>query len=237
MNDIKELYKVNNEVLSDAFERVVAEIHIRKQRDNLKTFMICGCEPSVGSTTVSINLAISMADSGWKTLLIDADMRKRAKHKRLTDGDEKGFADYLTGKAQLNEVVCKTNTAGLDYIASGASDASIMGMFCSTNAEKFLKEVKEKYDYIIFDMPSLSSAFDASVMAAQIDGTVLVTKQSTGTVKFIKEAKAKLTTAGANILGIVVNKVDASEYRRAVKNYDYFEKQQYFVRPKKARKA
>lgn len=237
MSDIKELYKVNNEVLSDAFERVVAEIHIRKQRDNLKTFMICGCEPGVGSTTVSINLAISMADSGWKTLLIDADMRKRAKHKRLTDGDEKGFADYLTGKAQLNEVVCKTNTDGLDYIASGASDASIMGMFCSTNAEKFLKEVKEKYDYIIFDMPSLSSAFDASVMAAQIDGTVLVTKQSTGTVKFIKEAKAKLTTAGANILGIVVNKVDASEYRRAVKNYDYFEKQQYFVRPKKARKA
>ncbi len=237
MSEIKELYTVKNDVLNDAFERVVAEIHIRKQRDNLKTFMICGCEPSVGSTTVSINLAISMANSGWKTLLIDADMRKRAKHKRLTDGNEKGFADFLTGKAQLNEVIIPTNTEGLDYVASGVSDASIMGMFCSTNAEKFLTEVKAQYDYIIFDMPSLSTAFDASVMAAQIDGTVLVTKQSTGTIKFIKEAKAKLTTAGANILGIVVNKVDAPEYRRAVKNYDYFEKQQYFVRPKKARKA
>ncbi len=237
MSEIKELYTVKNEVLSDAFERVVAEIHIRKQRDNLKTFMICGCEPSVGSTTISINLAISMANSGWKTLLIDADMRKRAKHKRLTDGNEIGLADYLTGRADFDEVIYETNTDGLDYVASGASDLSIMGMLCSTNAEKFLKEVKEKYDYIIFDMPSMSSAFDASVLAAQIDGTVLVTKQGTGTIKYVKEAKAKLTTAGANILGIVVNKVDASEYRRAVKNYDYFEKQQYFVKPKMTRKA
>lgn len=237
MNEIKELYTVKNDVLSDAFERVVAEIHIRKQRDNLKTFMICGCEPGVGSTTISINLAISMANSGWRTLLIDADMRKRAKHKRLTDGDEIGFADYLTGRADLSDVICETNTEGLDYVASGASDASIMGMFCSTNAETFLQEVKEEYDYIIFDMPSLSSAFDASVLAAQIDGTVLVTKQGTGTTKYIKEAKAKLTTARANILGIVVNKVDASEYRRAVKNYDYFEKQQYFVKPNMKRKA
>lgn len=233
MSDIKNLYKVNNDVLSDAFERVVAEIHIRKQRDDLKTFMICGCEPGVGSTTISINLAISMANSGWKTLLIDADMRKAAKHKRLTDGDEVGLADYLTGKADLKDVISKTNNEGLDYIASGVSDASIMGMFCSANAESFMDEVKSNYDYIIFDMPSLASAYDASVMAAQIDGTVLVTKQATGTVKYIKEAKDKLTKAGANILGVIVNKVEASEYRHSLKNYDYFDKQRYKVKRKK----
>lgn len=237
MKEVKNFYKVTSEILNDAFDRVVAEIHIRKQRDNLKTFMICGCEPGVGSTTVSINLAISMANSGWKTLLIDADMRKAAKHKKHSDKNELGLADYLNGGAKLSDVVAKTNTENLDFISSGVSDASIMGMFCSTNCDKFLEEVKANYDYIIFDMPSFASAFDASVMAAQIDGTVLVTKQGTGTIKFIKEAKAKLTTAGANILGIIVNKVEISEYRKAVKNYDYFEKQQYFVKPKKARKA
>lgn len=231
----KELYQVKSDILNDAFDRVVAEIHIRKQRDDLKTFMICGCEPGAGSTTIAINLAISMANSGWKTLLIDADMRKRAKHKRLTDGDEKGFSNYLSGVSKLNDVIIDTNTGNLDYVASGYSGENIMGMFCSTNATTFIDEVKQNYDYIIFDMPSLSSAFDASVMAAQVDGTVLVTKQGVGTVKFVKEAKAKLAVAGANILGIIVNKVDLPEYRRAVKNYDYFDKQKYYV--KKGKKA
>lgn len=233
----KTLYQIKSDVLNDAYDRVVAEIHIRKERDNLKTFMICGCEPGVGSTTIAINLAISMANSGWKTLLIDADMRKAVKDKRLNDDLETGLADYLTGKGNLKSVTMTTNNDNLSYIGSGYSDASIMGMFCSTNAKKFLEEVKAEYDYIIFDMPSLASAFDASVMAAQIDGTVLVTKQGTGKIKNIKEAKNKMVNAGGNILGIIVNKVDAKEYRRAVKNFDYFKKQKYYVSSKKNRKA
>lgn len=233
----KTLYQNKSEYLNDAFDRIVAEIHIRKERGGLKTFMICGCEPGVGSTTIAINLAIAMANAGWKTLLVDADMRKAVNDKRLNDNVEAGLADFLIGKADFNKVVNKTNYDCLSYISSGVASASVTGMFCSNNAKVFLEEVKSQYDYVIIDMPSMASSFDASVLAASIDGTVLVTKQGTGKKKYIMEAKNKLINAGGNILGIIVNKVDNNEYRKAVKNFDYFKKQKYYVRSKKSRKA
>ena len=73
----KEIYRSNNQTLNDAYDRIAAEIHIKKQKKDYKTFLVTGCESGVGSTTVVISLATSMALAGWKTALVDVDMRKR----------------------------------------------------------------------------------------------------------------------------------------------------------------
>ena len=84
-NQIKNIYKSDNSVLNDAYDRLAAQLFIKKQNSDLKVIAVSGTEPGVGSTSICINLAISMANAGWKTLLMDADLRKESRLKRLNE--------------------------------------------------------------------------------------------------------------------------------------------------------
>ena len=80
-----EIYKSDNYVLNDSFDQAVMNLHIMKKQNGYKSFVVCGCEAGNGATTVSINLAAALASSGYKTVLIDGDMRKKTKYKRLNE--------------------------------------------------------------------------------------------------------------------------------------------------------
>lgn len=229
MRNFKNIYQNHNEVLNDAFDRLVAQIHIKKQKNNLKTFVVCGSEPGVGTTTIAINLAIAMAEAGWKTLLVDADFRKLGKDKHLTDTDENGIIEFLEGGSTLNEITTPTNYDFLSYIANGKDDRNAINSVCSAGMQEFMNMVAGRFDYVILDTPSLSSSIDAAVLSSLADATVLITSQlNRYTKKSIKEAKKQLDNAGANILGVVVNNVEQQEYRRVMKDYDYFKKEKYY---------
>ena len=88
-NKVLDIYRPKNETLNDAFDRLVVTIHHQNRMYNHKTFVITGCEPMVGTTTISLNNTISLAMSGFKTILIDRDIRKDGKYKRISDKDEK----------------------------------------------------------------------------------------------------------------------------------------------------
>jgi len=231
MNKVKNIYQSKNYMLNDAFDRIVAQIHMKKQKDQLSTFAICGTQPGVGTTSIAINLAISMAMSGWKTLLIDGDLRKISKEKRLGDSEDIGLAEYLSQRADLEEVVYPTNYEMLSYIPSGIDSDRIVSDLCSVRMQQLVQQYENEYDYVIIDTPAMSAAVDGSIVGNIVDGVVLVTSQRKGyTIKAIKDARRDLERVGANILGIVVNQVDAAEYRRALKNYDYFKKRKYITK-------
>ena len=91
---MKELYRQKNEIVTDAYDRLAVTIHLKNKLYGYKSFMICGSEPGVGTTTTAIELAISMSAAGWKTILIDCDMRKDVAYKRLNENREKGLYEY-----------------------------------------------------------------------------------------------------------------------------------------------
>ncbi len=213
--------------MNDAYDRLAARLYIKKQQGELKAITVCGTEPGVGSTTICINLAISMAEAGWKTLLIDADLRKGIRVKRLNE-ETTGLAEYIDLGKKLEDVVSKTNHQGLFYLSSGNVNVNAVSALCSVRMKELMAKLKEEYDYIILDAPAMSSAPDAAILSTVVDGILLVTSQKKGyTVKAIATAQKQLEEDGANILGIVVNDVDENEYRRAMKNYDYFKKHKY----------
>lgn len=224
----KEIYRSKNQILNDAYDRIAAEIHIKKQQKGYKTFLVTGCESGVGSTTVVISLATSMALAGWKTVLVDVDMRKRESDKRLNEDVSKGLSDFLRSEAEYKEIVTKTNYDSLDYISSGNHSQNTVSLLCSSRMIELLNELKQNYDYIIIDIPAMTSAIDASVLATISDAVVMVAAQLKTAKRTLKSAVHQLERVNANILGVVVNRVEEDEYRRVMKNYDYFRKRKYF---------
>lgn len=231
MKKLKTIYQSNDSVLNDSYDRMVAKIYIKKQKENLTSFAFCGTEPGVGTTTIAINVAIAMAQAGWKTLLIDCDFRKAAESKHLNAEVQTGLLDYMSGSAGVEDIICATNYDNLCYAGSGRADLSAVSALCSTRMREFLEKASRQYDFVIADMPSIASAVDGSIISTVVDTVVLVTSQQPGYhVKAIKEARKQLDSAGAKICGIVVNRVDPTEYRRVMKNFDYFGEKKYITK-------
>ncbi len=234
----KDLYQNVNQTINDAFDRIIAEIHIKKQQKGYQTFMLCGCEPKVGTTTIAINLAIAMANAGWKTLLLDVDLRKKSEAKRLNSYAELGLADYFEGEVdKIEKVICNTNYDNLKYIGSGKKVSNAISLLCSVKMKELLLGLKNEYDYIIIDVPSVATSVDANVLATQADSVVLVTSHRTGTQKMVEKTKKQFDRINAEVSGIIVNKIESKEYRRVMKDFDYFKKNKYITNKKYMNKA
>ncbi len=227
MKRLIDFYMNTNHYINDAIDRIIVEIHLKKKNDGHKKFIMSGCEPGVGATTIAINLAISMANAGWKTILIDGDLRKITKFKRLNERLEIGLSDYLSGEGQYPQTVYDTNLKNLFYIPSGNKTANPVSLWCSDKVYELMDQLGKDYDFIIMDMPSLTASVDANVMASKMDGVILVSEYARTDIRSIREAKDILGSSGGKITGIILNKINNNEYGNIVKNYDYYKNQRY----------
>ena len=171
-NKVLDIYRPKNETLNDAFDRLVVTIHHQNRMYNHKTFVLTGCEPMVGTTTISINVAISLAMSGLKTILIDGDLRKDGKYKRLSDTVEQGLSDVLRGNLDLASAICATNYQTLDYLPSGTADDNPVGILYSPNLNKVIASLAGYYDFVIFDLTSVNAAIDSNILACNVAAVV-----------------------------------------------------------------
>lgn len=231
-----DIYRNDNYMLNDAFDEAVMNIHIQKEQNGYKSFTICSCEPGDGSTTVAINLAAALAASGWKTVLVDGDMRKKNTYKRLNSEAKSGLSNYLMDNANMNEIVYETTTDMLSYIPCGDSINNPVRLLCSNKMEEVQKNLSENFDFVIYDMPAMNAAMDANVMAVKSDACILVVAMGETTKKGLMKAANVLQSAKANLLGVIVNKTEMGEYKRYRKDFDYFKKERYAGNAKAAMK-
>lgn len=223
-----ELYQVKNETVNDAFDNMVVEVHIKKQMHGYQSFLLSGSEPGVGTTTMVINLALAMAEAGRKTVILDIDMRKEQNYKRLNTTIEYGLAELLRENENLDKAVYATNQNNLDYIpAAGKLVENPVSLLCSNGMEVLLEELKRKYEYIFIDMPSIYSAPDAKILVGKVDGVIVVAEQGKTLKTHLQEQIGCLKESGANVLGVVLNHVEAVEYKYYLKYFDYFKKLKY----------
>ena len=205
-------------------------IHILKKQNGYKSFVICGCEAGNGTTTVSINLAAALASSGFRTVLIDGDMRKKNNFKRLNENATVGLSDYLMNKATIKEIIYETTTDNLTYIPCGQLIDNPVRLLCSDRMNEVRNELADSYDFIIYDMPAVNAAMDAKVIAVNVDATVLVSSVGATSKKGLVDAANALTEVKANLIGTIVNKIDMEQYISSHENYDYFRNENYAKR-------
>ncbi len=222
-----EIYKNDNYILNNAFDQTVMNLHILKKQNGYKSFVICGCEAGDGTTTVAINLAAALAGSGWRTVLIDGDMRKKNRYKRLNENVSEGLSDYLMDRVTLEQVICETTTENLSYIPCGELIDNPVRLLCSNKMNIARDELSNTYDFIIYDMPAINAAMDAKVIAVNVDATILVSAIGDTSKRGLVEAANALTEVKANLIGTIVNKLDMEQYTEANADYDYFQNERY----------
>lgn len=196
----------------------------------IKSIVITSCRENEGKSTVSSELAKSLAETGKKTLFIDADMRKSTMLRKSQNSEQiKGLSEVLSKLATVKEVLYSTQYENFDVIFSGHFPPNPVELMGNGEFEAILKEFKKEYDYIIVDSPPLGLVIDAAVIASFCDGAIMVLANRQVTGREALEVKAQLEKSGCRILGTVINETDRkhSEYIKRYGKYGKYGEYSY----------
>lgn len=180
--------------------------------DDVKVIAVTSCTPNEGKSSISMNLAKAIAESGKKVILIDADLRKSVLVGRYKTGAVKyGLTHYLSGQKTFNEVYCNTNIKNLYVAFSGPVPPNPSELLGGKYFSSMIKSLRSVFDYVIIDTPPLGSVIDSAVVAKQCDGSVIVIASNEISYKFAQKVKEQLEVAECRILGCVLNKVNLTK--------------------------
>lgn len=180
--------------------------------DDVKTILITSAIPNEGKSTVAMDLARSLTESGKRVLLIDTDMRKSVFVGRLraasnNGGEIHGLSHYLSGQKKLEDVLYGTEVPRLFMIFAGPSVPNPTEILEKKYFEELLQFGREHFNYILLDCAPIGAAIDAAVVAKHCDGAILVIAQGMASARLILNVKKQLEASGVKILGAVLNKV------------------------------
>lgn len=175
---------------------------------------------SEGKSTISFQLAASLAQAGKRVLLMDADLRKSVLANRLrVRGRVDGLSHFLSGQANANELLNETDVPGLYIMFAGTRVLNASELLGSENFAKLVPALKDVFDYVIVDAAPVGQVVDCAVMAPILDGIIMVIDATHNSYKLERQAKRQLEMTGAKILGAILNRVDfedkGSYYGRA----------------------
>jgi capsular exopolysaccharide synthesis family protein len=187
----------------------------------LKVIVVTSSVPQEGKSTVSANLAVVMAHSGRRVLLVDADMRRPVQHKILDLLNEAGLSNVLVGQAELRTVI-KEVRDNLYVLSAGVIPPNPMALLDSQRMASLINYFSNSYDFVIIDTPSLNVAADALILGQMADGVLLVVRPGVVDSASAASAKEFLEQSGQNVLGQVINGVVPEN-----KLYNYYAKENY----------
>lgn len=195
----------------------------------LRAFVITSALPREGKSTVVINLAITLAQSGKKVLLVDTDLRRPRIHRAFGLPSRRGVTTALVGEAAPSDVVLTTEIPGLDIVACGPVPPNPSELLHTEAFRHFVAAMRERYDHVIFDSPPLGAVTDAAILAGQLDGVIIVVKSQSTTREALRVTARQLHDVNARILGAVFNDVDLSHGRYGEGTYYYYRREGYYT--------
>lgn len=213
-----------NKLLVTAYDRIVVKMHLQKQQHDHSLFLVCGTDPKVGASSVALHLAAGLSKSGKKVLLLDADMRKETSKKIYGNSAAYNLADYLTQDISMEKIMYDTTLNKLSVISGGMA-ADPVQLLCGGKMRTLLAILREYYDYILLDVPSVGATADANAVLGDVDQVILVAAPERSYKKQILECYETFQKYGANLLGVVVNRVDKYGYHDYMKNANYYSEQ------------
>ncbi|TWG93968.1 receptor protein-tyrosine kinase [Nocardioides sp. J9] len=172
-----------------------------------KVFVVTSAVPGEGKTSTALNLAISLAQGGARTLLVEADLRRPMAAKRLGLDEAVGVTTVLVGKADLADVTQQHEESGLEFVAAGSVPPNPAELIQSRAMDDFLAQARADYDVVILDAPPLLPVTDSALLAAKSDGAIVVLSHARVTRDQVRLSIDRLEQVDAPVAGLVLNKV------------------------------
>jgi len=194
--------------VAEAYRSLRTNLAFARARDDLKALVLTSPGPADGKSTTVANLAITFAQQGQRTLLVDADLRRAVLDKTFSVPRSPGLTEVIIGETTLAAAVNATAVPNLFVLGSGHLPPNPSELLGSAAMRAVLTEAKERFDVVLFDSPPLLAVTDAAVLATMVDGTVLVVRMGSTARQAVRRALAQLQAVRGRVLGSVMNDVD-----------------------------
>jgi polysaccharide biosynthesis transport protein len=194
-----------NSVEAENYRSIRTSLLVSAENRQAKTVLISSPEPGDGKTTLASNLAIALAQSGKRVLLMDADLRRPSIHKLFRVPQEIGLTDVLVGEIELLNAVRQTTVDRLSLLTAGQAPANPAELLSSPRMAQLLRDAKHEFDFVFVDSPPLLAVSDPCILARHVDGMLLVIRVGKNTRTAAARVRELINNQGIAVLGTVAN--------------------------------
>ena len=229
MNELQVTFPELPYAVEEAMNRL--RINIKFCGKNTRKILLTSCLPNEGKSTVAAYLWKMLAEAGFPTVLVDVDLRKSVMMKRLQADytDAKGLNHYLSGLAEYDEVVYKTNIENGYIVPCTQLLENTSPLLEDARFRELLDTLAGKFRFVIIDTPPLGSVSDGALIASMCDGAVLVVRAGETSRTIIRQSLYEIRQSGCKLLGTVLNRAETAgraygkygKYGKYGNNYGY----------------
>ena len=209
--------------VKEAYNSIRTNLLFLQQGEKCPVFVVTSPTANNGKTINTINLAVSFAQMGKRTLVIDSDMRNPTMHKMFSIPVKNGLSEILAGLTD-NISVSKTGIENLSVLTAGKIPPNPAELLSSNRMDKLLEFVREHYDYVFIDTPPINIVTDSTLFAQKVTGYILVVKADSTNTAEVKATVSNLEKIDADILGFILNDVNSDKKKNY---YSYYRKYNY----------
>ena len=207
------LNKNTNFAIQEAYKQLRTNIRFCIRGQKCKKFCLTSGQASEGKSITILNLAISIAQTGKKVLLIDADLRRPSISRLLVEKASPGLTEVLVGDVNEYEAIRPGIYPTLDILFSGDVPPNPSEILSSERMQELIENCSEHYDYILVDTPPVNVVTDACIIANLLDGAFLLVREKSTKKENVRQAINNLQLTGANVLGYVLNGVVSNNFK------------------------
>lgn len=208
-------------VAMEAIRSVRTALHFAQMDAANNILMLTGPEPSLGKSFVSINLGATLADTGKRVLVIDADMRRGHIHKMVGQQRELGLSEVISGSASLSECIKTTVIPNLCVMTTGVLPPNPSELLVNERFVELLNGLSSQFDHVIIDTPPALAVTDAAIIGRHSGICLLVLKAGEHPMRMIEETLNRLLRAGVQVRGTLFNQVGKGRAGRYGYKYGY----------------
>lgn len=201
------VYDKPKSTVSEKFRGIRSNIMFSSAEKEVQSLLITSEKPKSGKSTVSANIAVTYAQAGYKTLIIDGDMRKPTQHYIFDLANTSGLSNLIVGKVTYDESIKETKIDNLSILTAGPTPPNPSELIASKKFNEIYNDLLKYFDFIVIDTPPINTVTDAQIYARTIKNCALVIDAEKNNKNEVKKAKNLINKSGGNLLGAILNKM------------------------------
>lgn len=201
--------KAPHSLVAEAFRQVRTNLLFSGPAESQRTILITSPGPGDGKTAAAINLAVTLANSNQRVLLVDCNFRRPAIRDAFPNTRREGLSNILIGQGKLADYVTRTDLANIDVLSSGPMPPSPAELLGSTYMRELIAEASKVYDRVIVDGPPALLISDGVVVSTLVDGVIIVVRAVQNSKGAVRRTREQFERVGARVIGAILNGVQA----------------------------